>query len=105
MAFPISAALLDAVVLSIVSRAGTYGYKITQDVRAVMDISESTLYPVLRRLLKAGLLETYDQAVDGRMRRYYKITPLGRIQLTQYLADWAAYRDGIETIFFGGDLT
>ena len=41
------------------------------------DVSESTLYPVLRRLLKAGDLETYDQAVDGRMRRYYKITPQG----------------------------
>ncbi|MDY5972736.1 MAG: PadR family transcriptional regulator, partial [Butyricicoccus sp.] len=79
MAFPVSAALLDAIVLAVVSREGTYGYKITQDVRAVMDISESTLYPVLRRLLKAGLLETYNQAVDGRMRRYYKITPLGRM--------------------------
>ena len=103
MAFPVSAALLDAIVLAVVSREGTYGYKITQDVRAVMDIYESTLYPVLRRLLKAGLLETYDQAVDGRMRRYYKITPLGRMQLTQYLADWANYRDSIEQVFFGGE--
>lgn len=103
MAFPVSSALLDAVVLSIVSRAGTYGYKITQDVRSVMEISESTLYPVLRRLLKAGLLETYDQAVDGRMRRYYKITPLGRMQLTQYLSDWVNYRNSIEKVFFGGE--
>ena len=58
MAFPISAALLDAIVLSIVSREGTYGYKITQDIRKVCDVSESTLYTVLRRLLKAGDLET-----------------------------------------------
>ncbi len=50
MAFPIAAGLLDAVVLAVVARKGTYGYKITQDVRQVMDISESTLYPVLRRL-------------------------------------------------------
>ena len=102
MSFPISAALLDAIVLAIVSREGTYGYKLTQDVRAVMDVSESTLYPVLRRLLKAGNLETYDQAVDGRMRRYYKITPHGRMQLMQYLSDWAAYRNRIESVFFGG---
>ena len=102
MAFPISAALLDAIVLSIVSREGTYGYKITQDIRKVCDVSESTLYPVLRRLLKAGDLETYDQAVDGRMRRYYKITPQGRMHLVQYLADWAAYRDKLESVFFGG---
>lgn len=102
MSFQISAALLDAIVLAVVAREGTYGYKITQDIRTVMDISESTLYPVLRRLLKAGALETYDEAVDGRMRRYYKITPQGRIQLIQYLSDWAVYRDNIETIFFWG---
>lgn len=102
MSFPISAALLDAIVLAIVAREGTYGYKITQDIRSLMDVSESTLYPVLRRLMKAGALETYDQAVDGRMRRYYKITANGRIQLTQYLADWATYRDQIESVFFGG---
>ena len=102
MAFPISAALLDAIVLSIVSREGTYGYKITQDIRKVCDMSESTLYPVLGRLLKAGDLDTYDQALDVRMRRYYKITPQGRMHLVQYLADWAAYRDKIESVFFGG---
>lgn len=101
MSFPISAALLDAIVLSVISHESTYGYKITQDIRTVMDISESTLYPVLRRLLKANALETYDHPVGGRMRRYYKITPQGRAQLMQYMADWAAYRDQIESVFFG----
>ena len=75
MIFNTGAALLDAVVLSVVSRAkeGTYGYKITQDVQAVISVSESTLYPVLRRLLKDGCLESYDQEFQGRNRRYYKI--------------------------------
>ncbi len=52
MVFNTGAALLDAIVLSVVSRDqnGTYGYRITQEVREVLDISESTLYPVLRRL-------------------------------------------------------
>lgn len=50
MTFTTGAALLDAVVLAVVSREGTYGYKITQDVRTIVDVSESTLYPVLRRL-------------------------------------------------------
>ena len=56
MVFNTGAALLDAIVLSVVSRDqnGTYGYRITQEVREVLDISESTLYPVLRRLLKDG---------------------------------------------------
>ena len=72
MVFNTGAALLDAIVLAVVSREdeGTYGYKITQDVRQVLEISESTLYPVLRRLLKDDCLETYDQEFGGRNRRY-----------------------------------
>ena len=76
MVFNTGAALLDAIVLAIVDKEteGTYGYKITQDVRSVIEISESTLYPVLRRLLKDSCLEVYDQEYGGRNRRYYKIT-------------------------------
>ena len=86
MVFNTGAALLDAVVLAAVSREnqGTYGYKITQDVRRAIEISESTLYPVLRRLQKEECLETYDMAIDGRNRRYYKITENGRAQLNLY---------------------
>ncbi len=80
MVFNTGAALLDGIVLAVVSREaeGTYGYKITQDVRKAIDISESTLYPVLRRLQKENCLETYDMAFDGRNRRYYKLTETGR---------------------------
>lgn len=76
MIFNTGAALLDAIVLAIVSRqmSGTYGYKITQEVRQVIELSESTLYPVLRRLQKDECLEVFDQQFDGRNRRYYKIT-------------------------------
>ena len=56
---------------------GTYGYKITQEVRAVLELSESTLYPVLRRLQKDGCLAVHDEAFNGRNRRYYQITPAG----------------------------
>ena len=57
MVFNTGAALLDAIVLAVVSREdeGTYGYKITQDVRKAIDVSESTLYPVLRRLQKGDI--------------------------------------------------
>ena len=76
MVFNTGAALLDAIVLAVVSmdEDGTYGYKITQDVRQAIDISESTLYPVLRRLQRDGCLEVYDREFGGRNRRYYKIT-------------------------------
>ena len=59
MNFNTGTIMLDAVVLAVVAREGTYGYKITQDVRHVIDVSESTLYPVLRRLQKDGYLERY----------------------------------------------
>ena len=61
MGFPISAGLLDSMVLSVVDREDTYGYEITQFIRSAVDVSESTLYPVLKRLQKNELLETYDR--------------------------------------------
>ncbi len=101
MIFTTSSALLDAVVLSVVSAEGSYGYKITQDVRSVMDVSESTLYPVLRRLQKDGFLETYDMEYQGRNRRYYKITPNGIILLDSYRRKWIEYKKKIDSILLG----
>lgn len=103
MVFNTGAALLDAIVLAVVSldAGGTYGYKITQDVRQVIDISESTLYPVLRRLLKDGCLEVYDMEFGGRNRRYYKITQAGTAQLNLYRSEWKSYAEKISKIFNG----
>lgn len=101
MIFTTGSALLDAVVLSVVSQGGTYGYKITQDVRSIMEVSESTLYPVLRRLQKDGYLETYDQEFQGRNRRYYKITPNGMIILDNYRREWVSYKKNIDFILLG----
>lgn len=100
MVFNTGAALLDAIVLSVVSKdvEGTYGYQITQDVREVIEISDSTLYPVLRRLQKEECLEVYDMAIDGRNRRYYKITEKGRVQLNLYRGEWAVYSEKIGRI-------
>lgn len=104
MVFNTGAALLDAVVLAVVSREaqGTYGYKITQDVRQAIDISESTLYPVLRRLQKDDCLEVYDMQFDGRNRRYYKVTEKGMAQLNLYKVEWKNYSKKISTMFEGG---
>lgn len=107
MTFNTGAALLDAVVLSVVAQegpSGTYGYRITQDVRLVMDISESTLYPVLRRLQKDGSLDTHDKQFDGRNRRYYTITSNGMIQLDQYRREWSEYKKKVEQVLFGGKM-
>lgn len=105
MIFNTGATLLDAIVLAVVAKEkeGTYGYKITQDVRAVLDVSESTLYPVLRRLQKDECLETYDLAYAGRNRRYYKLTDKGNVQLTLYRMEWKSYSTKITRMFEGGD--
>lgn len=98
MVFPVSATLLDALVLSVVSKEDTYGYKITQEIREAMEMSESTLYPVLRRLMKNELLSSYDQEYLGRNRRYYQITEKGKEQLKIYRDEWLIYKDKIDTL-------
>ena len=104
MVFNTGAALLDAVVLAVVSGEadGTYGYRITQDVRKVLEVSESTLYPVLRRLQKEGCLEVYDKQFDGRNRRYYRITETGQEKLQMYREEWKIYSGKISVIFENG---
>lgn len=104
MVFNTGAALLDAIVLAVVSREpqGTYGYKITQDVRKALEVSESTLYPVLRRLQKDECLEVYDMQYDGRNRRYYKVTEKGMAQLNLYHVEWKNYSRKISAMFDGG---
>lgn len=100
MTFTTGAALLDAIVLAVVSKEndGSYGYKITQDVKMVLDVSESTLYPVLRRLQKDECLSTYDVQCDGRNRRYYKVTECGNAQLNLYKSEWKDYSSKISSL-------
>ena len=104
MIFNTGAALLDAIVLAVVSKEeqGTYGYKITQDVRRILEVSESTLYPVLRRLQKDECLEVYDMEYAGRNRRYYKLTEKGEAQLQLYRIEWKNYTSKINSMFEGG---
>lgn len=104
MVFNTGAALLDAIVLSVVSSEaeGTYGYRITQEVRSVLEVSESTLYPVLRRLQKDNCLTVYDREYGGRNRRYYKITEQGWAQLSMYRSEWKSYSGKISQILLQG---
>lgn len=103
MAINTGAALLDAIVLAVVAREeyGTYGYKITQEVRQVLDLSESTLYPVLRRLQKDGCLTVRDEACNGRNRRYYEVTAAGRTRLAEFKTEWDVYTNQIDALFRG----
>ena len=103
MTFTSSAALLDAIVLAVVSREknGTYGYRITQQVKEVLDLSESALYPALRRLQKNDFLTSHDEVVNGRNRRYYEPTAKGLQQLDVYRAEWKDYSEKVNLLFGG----
>jgi len=88
-------------VLSILNKSDSYGYILTQNVTKTLEVSESTLYPALRRLQKSGDLETYDQTENGRNRRYYKITASGKAKLNDYLAAWKDAKEKLDSIFVG----
>ncbi|WP_042275312.1 PadR family transcriptional regulator [[Clostridium] dakarense] len=102
MSFQLGSALLDTCVLAVLTREDAYGYILTQQVKEVMNISESTLYPVLRRLQKDGHLITYDQSYQGRNRRYYQITDSGRKKYKEYISEWEEYKLRVDKILLGG---
>ena len=76
--------LLEVCVLAVVERQDSYGYQIMKDLSACVEISESTLYPILRRLEASGYLTTYSVAHNGRLRKYYRITSLGKRRLSDF---------------------
>lgn len=101
MTFQLAAPLLDACVLAIVEEEDAYGYTLTARVKEIVDISESTLYPVLRRLQKDNCLTTYDQPFQGRNRRYYQITDIGKERLAFYKSEWEIYKINIDALLSG----
>lgn len=101
MIYQLAAPLLDACVLGVVDKEDVYGYTLTQQIQDVVDLSESTLYPVLRRLQKSGCLTTYDQPFQGRNRRYYSITDEGRTMLGEYRSEWTKYKESIDRMIGG----
>lgn len=80
--------LLDICVLAVIEKDDSYGYQIIRDVSGCIEISESTLYPILKRLEMGGYLSTYSVAHNGRLRKYYRITPLGKTRITDFFQEW-----------------
>lgn len=103
MVFATGTALLDGCVLAALSEEDTYGYKLTQQLKGVLNISESTLYPVLRRLQREGCLSVYDRPYQGRNRRYYAVTGAGRERLSRERGEWKRFRDGVESLLMKGE--
>lgn len=101
MSIAVTTELLDGCVLSLLTQEDYYGYALTQQVQEFTPVSESTMYPVLRRLKKEQWVTTYDQPFQGRNRRYYQITDLGRHRLTEIRLDWQQYKQTLDHILGG----
>ena len=80
--------LLDVCVLSLLRRGDSYCYQMIKDLSGCIEISESTLYPILRRLESGGCLTVYTVEHSGRLRKFYRITPGGVGVIDQFLASW-----------------
>lgn len=80
--------LLDVCVLAAIKNEDSYGYQIIKDMKPYVEISESTLYPILRRLENAEFLSVHSVEHNGRLRKYYHITPLGLKRIEAFKDEW-----------------
>lgn len=101
MYFPVSALLIEYLILTIVETQDSYGYEISQTIKLVADIKESTLYPILKKLEKNGFMTTYTKEYQGRKRKYYSLTDAGVEELKFLNSEWISYRDTIDDIVEG----
>ena len=80
--------VLDVCVLRSLCEGDSYGYRIIKDISPYVTISESTLYPILKRLESMGCLTVYSVEHSGRLRKYYAITEAGRERIKDLLTEW-----------------
>lgn len=94
--------ILDICVLSVLSNQEMYGYGLKIEMSKIMDISENTLYPLLRRLEKEGLLDTSSHVSDqGRVRKYYNITEIGKERLIEMKQEWNDFKEVVDQMLDG----
>ncbi|SMH68090.1 Transcriptional regulator PadR-like family protein [Latilactobacillus curvatus] len=82
--------LLEFCVLATLKKEDSYGYQIIKDTSSVVEISDSTLYPILKRLEAQGEIESYRVEHNGRLRKYFHLTLAGQASIDSFLADWPA---------------
>lgn len=95
--------LLDICVLKALLKEDSYGYKIVRYLSPYMKISESTLYPILKRLEQSRCLTVFMMEHNGRLRKYYHITEAGKQRINDFLLDWAEVEQIIQYIKGGNE--
>lgn len=80
--------ILDACVLAVLEKGESYGYQMITDINEFIPITESTLYPILKRLEAGRMVSVRSMEYNGRLRKYYSITDIGRTHVTELLGEW-----------------
>ena len=101
MYFPTSSALIEFLILAVLEQGDSYGYEISQTIKLIANIKESTLYPILKKLEASGFLTTYSREFQGRMRKYYSLTNRGVEQLVTLKEEWTLYTETVSGIIEG----
>lgn len=84
--------IIEVCVLAVLKKGPSYGYMIIRELEQCLEISESTLYPILKRLEQNGSLKTYRQEYNGRIRKYYELTAEGQSRIDAFLDEWDEMR-------------
>lgn len=98
--------VMEIVVLSMLRRKDYYGYELVTEISKYIEMSEGTIYPLLNRFKKDGLVDTYlAESHNGPPRKYYRITDAGREKLTESLREWTEFTKAVKKILEeGGDI-
>lgn len=81
--------IIEYFVLAVLNNKDSYGYEIVKSISHHLPITESTLYPILKRLEKQDKVKTYSKEYNGRLRKYYEITELGLASIYDFLNSWS----------------
>lgn len=95
--------LLEVLVLSVLTNGPSYGYRIIKDLAPCLSVSESTLYPILKRLETGALVSASSEEYNGRLRRMFAITSAGRQRISDFLDEWKTVMDVYDFISKGKD--
>ena len=96
--------IIEMCVLKMISREDMYGFQLIESISQEVEVNENTVYPILRRLTKQGLFDTYSKSMSiGAPRKYYSLTEDGVSKLNEYEGEWRKFLDGVYRILGGSN--
>lgn len=96
--------VIEMCVLALVAQRDFYGYELVEAISKKIEISEGTVYPILRRLTQEGFFDTYlRESTEGPPRKYYRITPSGKASIQTLLNDWRSFVGSVDVILNQGE--